>query len=252
MLITAMQPGKPDSVLSDADRAILASAMSKPERIAARLRVVRQGDRPDEIHVLLSGFACRYRLLPEGQRQILGFILPGDACNLQFSGALDYAVSALATCEVSTISRRDLEEIAQERPGVARALWCTALADQGAMREWLVSLGCRCAVVRLAHLFCELHTRLQHLGLVTGTSFNLPITQVDAADALGLSSVHANRSLMQLRSRGLMEWKGGLVTIPDPGALQRFASFNSYYLRSRTFSFPWPADYQPGESAVAA
>ncbi|MBP0445131.1 Crp/Fnr family transcriptional regulator [Roseomonas sp. SSH11] len=226
--------------------------MMKPERVPARWRVVRQGDRPDRIHVLLSGFACRYRLLPEGQRQILGFILPGDACNLQFFGALDYSVAALTSCDVATVSRRELEQLAQERPGIASALWCTAMADQSALREWLVSVGARSAVVRLAHMFCEFHTRLMQLGLVNGTSFNLPITQVDVANALGLSSVHANRSLMQLRTRGLMEWKAGRVTIPDPGALQRFGSFNPYYLHMRTFSCPWPVEHGPGESAAAA
>ncbi|WP_426955504.1 Crp/Fnr family transcriptional regulator [Muricoccus radiodurans] len=233
------------SPLPAADRAEIAGAVVEIRSIGPRRDIVQRGDRPEHIHVVLSGMACCYRLLQDGGRQIVAFLLPGDLCDLQFTGRMEYSVATLNTCEVALLSREAFQELAQRRGALALALLRVNAIEASTLREWLVAMGHGPAERQMAHLFCELHARFSSLGLTNTRSCSLPLTQNDLADTLGLSLVHANRTIMQLRNRGLITWKGGVLTILDLEALRNFAEFSPDYLQVLPPSFQ-PKDSSPG------
>jgi len=174
----------------------------------------------------------RYKLLPDGGRQIMAYLVPGDFCDLHVSilGEMDHGIGALSACEVAYISRRTVEDLTTNRPAITRALWWATLVDEGTLREWLVNMGRRPADQQMAHLFCELLVRLQSVGLATQTSYEFPLTQAELADTLGVSDVHVNRMLQQLRADGLITLQGKRLTIPDVERLHEFAGFDPNYL----------------------
>ena len=209
----------------------LETAISPPYKIGAGKDIIVQGDRPENVNVILGGLACRYKMLPNGQRQIMALLIPGDCCDLHVAvlDSMDHCIGTLTQTTVAKISRRVIEQLLLN-VRIARALWWATLVDEATLREWVVNMGQRTAAKRMAHLFCELFARLQAIDLVDGKSFNLGLTQEQLAQVLGLSAVHTNRSLMVLRRTGLVSWDDGLISAPDWTALQAYAGFSSDYL----------------------
>ncbi|HEY8617679.1 Crp/Fnr family transcriptional regulator [Phenylobacterium sp.] len=218
--------------LSPLDEAALVGAIHDGKRLAARQTVVSEGDRPRDVHVILDGFACRYKILPDGGRQIMAWLVPGDFCDLHVAilGAMDHGIATLTPSRLGTIPPADVDRLSRTSPALSRALWWATLVDEAILREWLVTMGRRPADRQVAHLFCELLVRLQSVGLADGNRIELPITQGDLADAAGLTAVHVNRVVQQLRADGLIDWSDRTLTVHDPRALAEFADFRPNYL----------------------
>lgn len=192
--------------------------------------VLVPGATPDVAHLLLAGHTCRYRMLQDGRRQITAILVPGDTCDLEalLAGRSSYAVSTLTRC---TLGEIPLSRFASTHdPVLAAALQRRLRRDEAIAREWIVSLGRRDGIERTAHLLCELRWRLAEVGQATDDSYELRITQHDLADALGLTSVHVNRVLMNLRAERLIHLKGGRLTIIDRTRLKHLAQFDPAYL----------------------
>lgn len=182
--------------------------------------------------LLLEGLMGRYKDLRDGQRQITALHIPGDFLDLHSFTLkrLDQPVMSLTRCRTALVPHAKLEEITRNFPHLTRILWFSTNLDACIHREWSVSLGRRTAIARAAHLFCELQIRFGIVGLTDGTSYPLNLTQIELAECLGLTSVHVNRVLKELRERGLAEFRGGKVTILDWDGLVRVADFDSNYL----------------------
>jgi CRP-like cAMP-binding protein len=146
---------------------------------------------------------------------------------------MDHAIATLSPCKVAKIPMRTVVDLTDNHPALTKAFWWCSLVDEATLREWLVNVGQRSAEQRIAHLFCELHVRLAAVGLTSGGSFELPITQSELADTVGMSSVHVSRSLKMLRDAGLVTFRSSAVQIADVDALKRHASFTPNYLHLR-------------------
>ncbi|MFH5923574.1 Crp/Fnr family transcriptional regulator [Roseomonas xinghualingensis] len=201
-------------------------------QLGTREDIIREGDRPQALNLILSGWACRYKHLEDGRRQIMAFFLPGDLCDnhVFVLREMDHSVGTLTPVTFAQIPRRRIDEITLSHPRVTQALWWASLVSTAIQREWTVSLGQRDALERMAHLLCELFVRLRVVGLTEENRCELPLTQAELADAMGLSTVHVNRTLQELRAAKLIILKGRTLTIPDLEALQSAAQFNPNYL----------------------
>ncbi len=217
--------------LPEEDRRLLDEVIVRPRPVDRREDIIREGDAPSDVHLVLEGFACRYKVLPSGARQIFAYLVPGDFCDIHIFilKAMDHNIGTLSPCQVVDIPRASVLQLV-ERPAIARAFWWVTLVDEATLREWLVNLGQRNAGHRIAHLFCELHLRCQSIGLANGGSFPLPITQDELADTVGISTVHVNRSLQELRAKNLIQFEGKRLAIPDVDRLRSWAGFNPNYL----------------------
>jgi CRP-like cAMP-binding protein len=218
-------------VLPDEDRALLDEVAAQGHSVAARTDLIVAGDAPSDVHLVLEGFACRYKLMPDGRRHIFAFMLPGDFCDLNIFilKAMDHNIGTLTRCVIADIPRKRILEMV-ERPQLARALWWATLVDEATLREWLVNLGQRGAEQRIAHLLCEIHLRLQVIGLAGASSFKLPLSQEVIADTTGLSNVHANRMLVKLREEGLIEIEGRSIDLLDIKRIRAMCDFDPNYL----------------------
>jgi CRP-like cAMP-binding protein len=203
--------------------------------------IVRQGDRPRECGLVVEGFVCRYKLLGEGQRQIMSFHIPGDIPDLQslHIKVMDHSLSALTPTQIAFIPHAAVNEVTRNNPEVASAFWRDTLIDAAVFREWLAGVGRRSAHQRIAHVICEVYVKLQSVGLADGESFQLPVTQAELADALGLSSVHVNRVLQDLRRVGLISYRGRFVVIGDWDGLQAAGDFDPGYLHLKDGALQW-------------
>jgi len=157
---------------------------------------------------------------------------PGDIPDLQslHLKTLDNSVGTLTLCRVGFIQHEDLRELCHAQPRIADAFWRETLVDGAIFREWMLNVGRREAYGRLAHLLCEMVSRLQAVGLVQDHICELPITQSELGDALGISTVHVNRTLQDLRSAGLITLRGGSLEVLDWDGLKRAADFDATYL----------------------
>ena len=219
--------------LSAEDKRVLdRAATERVRRLGVREDLIHEGDKPEYVNLILTGWACRYKQLEDGRRQIISFFLPGSLCDLNvfILREMDHSVGAVTPVSFAEISRALFDEIAHGHPRVMQALWWDALVTAATQREWTVNLGQRDAAERMSHLLCELFIRLQGAGLTDGTSCEMPVTQAELADATGLSTVHVNRTLQELRSSNLIVLKGKVLTIPDLEALKRAGLFNTNYL----------------------
>lgn len=216
----------------DDKQALERAASTKLRRLDPREDVIREGDRPRQINLIVDGWAYRYKVLDDGRRQIVAFLVPGDLCDMRMFilKQMDHSVGALSRATVAEISKPAVLDLTDTFPRVGRALWWNSLVEEAIQREWTVNLGRRDASERLAHLFCELFIRLRAVGLAEGCTCEFPVTQADLADATGLSTVHVNRTLQELRAKGLVVLRGKALTIPDLEALQAAALFNANYL----------------------
>lgn len=218
--------------LSEQEKLAVEGAALAIRRIEGDRDLVREGDRPAHCPLLLDGFACRYKTLENGQRQIMAFHVPSDLCDLTslLLGKLDYSIGTLTPASVVLIPHATLLGWANGMPGLNQLLWRATLVDAAMAREWMVNVGRRTAYQRTAHLLCELALRMRLAGLAQGPACDMPLTQMELADALGLTSVHVNRTLQWLRSEGLIEFGGGTLTVWNWGELKRAAGFDPTYL----------------------
>jgi CRP-like cAMP-binding protein len=213
------------------DAALLRTVSADVQRLPINADLISQGDAPGGVVLVLEGFACRYKLRRTGVRQIMAYLLPGDLGDLDVAllTRMDHAVGTLSPCTVMRLAPETVSALMQ-RPKLAAALRRGTLVDTATSREWLMNIGRRSAPERLAHLFCELLVRLRAVGLTDGDSYALPITQVDLADTTGLTPVHVNRSLRDMRQQGLIELGRRRLRILDLPRLQNLAEFDPSYL----------------------
>ena len=195
--------------------------------------IVREGDRPTRSFVILSGFTCTYKVSQDGKRQIMTFGIAGDMPDLQslHLSVLDSSIGSLSPCRVGFITHEDLRNLCARYPRITAAFWRETLIEAAIFREWLLNVGRREAYNRVAHLFCEMLVRLRAVGLAENHACDLPITQAEIGDAMGISTVHVNRVLQEMRADGLIETKGARLTIPDWDRLQEVGDFTPLYLQ---------------------
>ena len=219
--------------LDEADMAAIRHITRHRRQMSAQETLVYEDRRPENIYLLMSGIAIRYRFLVDGRRQIFGYLLPGDLCDTHFviSNNCDHHVSLLSDANVAVIAPADLMATMVGHPRVERALLLMSLVDAAILRECLLNLGQRDAFEKLAHFFCEITARLAAVDLVNSDgSFSLPLTQNDLADTMGLTVVHVNRVLRRFRDEGLLCWSRRRVTILDRARLELAADFHDAYL----------------------
>jgi CRP-like cAMP-binding protein len=194
--------------------------------------IVRDGDRPSQCCLLLDGFLYRYKTSPDAKRQILAFHMPGEIPDLQslYLRTMDHSVGALSKARVGFIQHSVVFDLMTRFPRIAGAFWRETLIDAAVFREWVVNLGIRAAPQRLAHLMAEMYLRLQSIGLAQDGSVLFPATQEELADTLGVSAVHANRALQELRAQGLLGFEAGKLTVPDWDRLAEYCDFDPTYL----------------------
>lgn len=221
-----------DSTLSVEEEAALRSALTEVIEPAADQDVVREHDRQTRSHLLLEGWAGRYITLADGRRQIVAIHVPGDFVDLHSFPLqiMDHSVVTFTPCRIALSPHERLQAISTAHPHLGRLLWLSTLIDAAILRQWLVGSGKRSALEQTAHLFCELFTRLQLTGRAEGQTFIFPLSQVELADCLGVSSVHANRVVQELRGLKVLAWRGRHVEILDWPRLQALAEFDPIYL----------------------
>ena len=180
--------------------------------------------------LLLSGWACYHRLLGDGRRQIVSFILPGDAIGSMLNSGLPATCTVIALTSVATIDAKSLAAAAEDRQvpsGLSHLVRVMAARDEQGLRDHVVRLGRQTAYERMVHLLLDFHDRLSAAGRSDHDSFSLPLTQETLADALGLSVVHVNRTLQQIRRDGLLELRSGSVTLLQPDRMAVVADWRS-------------------------
>ena len=219
-------------VISPDERRALLDAAGAEASIPAGGDLVREGERPDRSTLVVTGFTTRYRVLSDGQRQITAIHVPGDFVDLHsfVLKEMDHSVGALSACRVIYFPHQALTTITERFPHLTRVHWLMPLLDSAIHREWIVAMGRRSAPGQMAHLVCELFVRLDVVGLVENNRFTVPLTQIELADALGISAVHVNRVMQELRSENLFTWQNQTIHILDWPRLQERAEFDARYL----------------------
>lgn len=212
--------------------ASLAKLMALTHVVVARSDLIGEDEAPQGTFLVIEGFACRFKTGSDGRRQITAYLLPGDLCH---SGTVsadrpDNALAALSDCTVGFIAKRDFRDLIERHPGVAEALRLDKLVGEAILRRWVANRDLPSAVERMAHLLCELLLRLRVVGLVADDAYDLPLTEADLADTIGLSVARANRALHALERDGLAAFSGKRLRIRDVRRLKRLAGFRPDYL----------------------
>jgi CRP-like cAMP-binding protein len=197
--------------------------------------LIREGDRPGPVFVILEGWACRLKILQNGNRQIIAFMMPGDFCDMHIGvlDEMDNNIETLTTATVATIQRVEMEALVEASPSLTRVFWWTQLVEAAMLRATIVSLGRRNSLERVAHLLCELCFRLQNVNRSDVDRYVMPFSQIVLADAVGLTPVHVNRVLRKLRQEGALELGGASMRIIDLAKLSSMAGFDDNYLHRR-------------------
>ena len=218
--------------LSADDRQALLNVTTNTRFVDARRDLISEGDRPRFVHLVMDGWGARYKTLPDGKRQIVSLFLPGDFCdlNVYILKAMDHSIGAITRLKVAMITPDEMNALTCERPRITQALWWHELVTTAIQREWTLNLGQRTAYERLGHLLVELYLRLRTVGRAHDGRCDFPLTQNDLADATGLTSVHVNRTLQELRRDGLIELERKQLHILDLDRLKDVAMFNPNYL----------------------
>lgn len=222
-------------VLSHDERSALLALDWRRLSVAASREIVGHHRHTRQSCLLLSGLAARAMWLRNGERQISAVHVPGDFVDLHglFLKVLDHSVIALTNCQIATVDHDALRALFEGYPHLGRVLTTLVAIDAAIQRNWIVGLGRQPAEARLARLVCELAVRMDIVGLLDDGRFPFPVTQETLSDILGLSLVHTNRKLMQLRDAGYLTWTRGEVTICDWEGLCELAEFDGIYLNRR-------------------
>ncbi|RYD55604.1 MAG: Crp/Fnr family transcriptional regulator [Sphingomonadales bacterium] len=218
--------------ISDAEEAAIRGSISDVVEYKADQTFIRAGQELFHSTLLLDGLMCRYKDRSDGQRQITEIHVPGDFADLHSFTLkhLDHNIMTLTPCTIAKSPHDRIQRVCEEFPRLARIFWFSTNLDACIHREWEVSLGRRTALERTAHLLCELHVRLGIVGLARSDGYALSITQAELSECLGLTPVHVNRVLRELREQGMVEFRGSEVTLNDLDGLKRVADFVPDYL----------------------
>lgn len=218
--------------LSGEEKQALADLPWRVRRYERGEEIVGEGSRPSQSCLLLEGYAARSGYLSNGRRQLTAVHIAGDFVDLHglLLKVMDHSVVALTSCSVAFVDHGAVRDLTERMPHLGRMLFMTVAIDAAVQRNRIVGLGRRNPVSHLAHFACELFRRLQVVGLVDGNSFSFPVTQSELADLLGLSIVHTNRTMQELRATGPISWRDGIVTIEDWDRLVAVAEFTETYL----------------------
>ncbi|WP_380786827.1 Crp/Fnr family transcriptional regulator [Sphingomonas sp. R86521] len=224
------------SEFDDTDKAAVLDLPHRTKRIERHGYIVREGEETVHSCVILSGYAIRHKIVDGGARQILSVHMRGDIVDLQnsFLGLADHNVQMLTGSEIAFIPRQAIRKLAFERPNVGMAMWHDSLVDGSIFREWMANVGRRDAQTRVAHLLCEFSLRLKLAGLGSQTDYELPMTQEQLADCVGLTPVHVNRTLKMLEIKNLIvRTRNRGIVIADWRKLADAGDFDSNYLHVR-------------------
>lgn len=218
--------------LTDAERAIVQAAVADVRHFDARQTLVESGERVHYSTLLLDGLMSRHVDGRDGVRQLVAVQVPGDFVDLHAYPLknLDHDVGTLTPVRVALVPHSNLDHIQREYPDLARKLWFLTLLDAAMHRKWVFRLGRLKAISRIAHFFCETNARLMIIGLSDGQRFALPLTQFDLGEICGLSAVHVNRVIRELRDMGLCTFRSSQVEIHNLPELTRLAEFDPAYL----------------------
>lgn len=218
--------------ISDEEEAAIRGAVADVREYRADTTIIRRGDVLNESTLLVDGWLARTKDLADGQRQVSELHVAGDFADLHSFTLkrLDHNVIALTPCRIALVPHDRLLDMTHRFPHLTRVYWFSTNLDAAMYREWTVSLGRRSALARMAHLFCELLVRLEIVGLTDANSYDFPLTQQELSECLGLTAVHVNRTLQELRKRHLIEVAGRRATILDLPALEALAEFDPAYL----------------------
>jgi CRP-like cAMP-binding protein len=219
--------------LSDRDVRLLETLCLREERFRAGANIAIEGETPRSAFVLTRGMACRFRLMPDGRRQILTVLIPGDFSDLHgfLLKAMDHSVAAIGPTRIAEIGREAVIEIIANHPRIGAALWWSAMQEEAMLRERIVALGRRSARGRVAYILCELVWRQRSIGIAEDHAIRLPFTQTDLADMLGLTSVHTNRVLQGFRRDELITLAHRRLTLHDLERLQAISGLTKDYLQ---------------------
>jgi CRP-like cAMP-binding protein len=218
--------------LPDQDKEWLNGLVLRSEEFRSHSDIIREGEMPTGVFIVIAGHACRYKILSDGSRQILDFMFPGDKTEL-YSLLLKATDHGILTLGPTTIARIDRDRLIAEmfdHPHVTVALWWNALQREAILRERITAIGHRDAYARVAHLLCEMFERLTLVGETVDHNYRLPVTQEELGDALGITQVHANRMLRRLENAKLIVSEHRILRIPDLEALKAVAAFDARYL----------------------
>jgi CRP-like cAMP-binding protein len=221
------------TAFSDADRHLLNELLAQNQKHhGAREDIIREGEHSDDIHIVLSGLAYRYKILENGTRQIMAFLIPGDPCDAEIFilKEMDHGIGTVTPSLISSVPGHTMRDLLLNRPGIALAFWWSTLQDEGILRERIIDEGRRDARSRIAFLIYEMLLRMRAVGVIDDLRFEFPVTQVDLADATGLTPVHVNRMLQQLREEKLIAIEGRYWTVLDPAGLGKVARLKANYL----------------------
>jgi CRP-like cAMP-binding protein len=218
-------------ISADEERTIR-GLVSEVIEIPADRIAIRHGVELNQSMLLLSGWLARAKDLPSGERQVAELHVAGDFADLHSftMKMLDHDVITLTNCRMAVVPHERLKQVTERSPHLTRIYWLMTNIDAAIQREWSLSLGRRTAIARMAHLFCEMNVRLAVVGQAIDNSYELPLTQIELGECLGLTSVHVNRTLQELRRRGLVELENRRMNIVDLDALKRVADFDERYL----------------------
>ena len=228
--------------LEEADRAAFLALPFELRQIEANRPISREGERDPGATLVLSGLAFRHKITVEGARQILSVHIPGDFVDLESAllRIADHSVHSLTRCEVAVIPRAAIVELIEKHARLAHAMWIDTLVDGSVYREWIVNVGRRSSRSAMCHLLCEFARRLEVAGLAGEAGYELPMTQEQLADALGITPVHVNRILRDLDREGMIERERRFVRVPSWEALRKAAGFNEAYLHLDQFAIDPP------------
>lgn len=220
------------ATLSDEDRQVIESLPARIRTLRSGQDVMREGDTPSQCCLIVDGWICRYKMLDEGRRQIFSFHIPGDMPDVQslHLQTMDHSLSTVTDATVAFIPHENIRDLMLRFPRLGALLWRDTLIDAAIFREWMAGIGRKSAFGRIGHLFCEMYAKLEAVGLASDHRFSLPVTQGGLADALGLTTVHVNRTLQEMRRQGLITLRDNTLVVHAWDELVRSSEFDPTYL----------------------
>lgn len=218
--------------LSEEEKDVLRGIVASVRQFGVDEDIICEGDRPTASTLILEGFTCRAQTLSDGGRQITSIHVAGDFVDLHslLIKPMDHSVTTLTPCRVGFVPHQTLRRLSETQPHLTRMLWLVTLIDAAIHRRWMTAVGRQSALSRTAHLLCEMYVRQKEVSLTEGDVFRLPLSQAKLSDALGLSQVHTNRIIGELRATGFVEWRGERVEMKDFPALKEIGDFDPAYL----------------------
>jgi CRP-like cAMP-binding protein len=222
--------------LSDTEVRVLEALCSSEKRLAGGVDIFAEGDAPRSTFVIRDGMACRYRILADGRRQILTFLIPGDFVCLHafLLKSIDHFIGTIGPTRLAIIDRDSVIDVVTKYPPIRAALWWSARQEDAMLRERIVALGRRSARARVAYLLCELAWRQTATGMMEDNAIRFPLTQTELADALGLTSVYVNRILQAFRREQLITLRERRLVLHEPERLRAISEFTPEYLQLGT------------------